>query len=82
MYYMYQYMNYELIVHPRMPEKLGMNAILFINTIPESSYLNGYSYAKLDNNEYVFCKGEEYIRFLKESELEIKEYGLVKNANQ
>ena len=73
-YYMYQYMNYDLAVFPRLPESTTKEALLFVNGKPESKFLDDMYYAQLDDNEYVYCRGDDYIDILTNAGLVLEEY--------
>ena len=73
-YYMYQYMNYDLAVFPRLPESTTKEALLFINGKPESMFLDDMYYAQLDDNEYVYCRGDNYFDILTNAGLVLEEY--------
>ena len=63
-WYIYQFLNYKLHIIPTLPKTIGDECIVFTNGIVDSIYLDGFVHAQLDENEYVYCRGEKYIDIL------------------
>lgn len=63
-WYIYQFLNYDLHIIPTLPRTVDEECIMFTNGIVDSRYLEGTLHWQLDENEYVYCRGEKYIDIL------------------
>ena len=73
-WYIYQYLNYDLHISPTLPEDKN-EFLLFFNDNPEWVGLDDFYYYQLDDNEYVACNGEEYIELLEAYDISLEKYG-------
>ncbi len=73
-YYIYQFMLNRYVIIPGEPEEDLGEAILFENTSENIETLCniGFKYMQLDENEYVFVKGEELLKNLHEAGWNLK----------
>lgn len=67
-YFTYQFYLNHYRVHPTLPEVDLKEGIAFHNT-PDYEYLMqlGYTYIKLDRNEYIYVKGEHLIKVIEDA---------------
>lgn len=72
-WYIYQFLNYDLHVIPTLPKTSDGEYIIFTNGKVNSVYLDGYVHAQLDENEYVYCRGEKYIDILERAGVTLNE---------
>lgn len=66
-WYMYQFLNYDMHIIPALPKEIKEECIIFTNGIIDSRYVEGTEYFQLDKNEYVYYRGEKYFNILKKS---------------
>lgn len=73
-YYIYQFMLNRYVILPEEPEETVDEAILFENTAENIKRLQnmGFQYFQLDENEYVFIKGNRLIEELKNKGIEFE----------
>lgn len=70
-FYLYQFMNNSLHIIPELPEEIQENTIIFSNkNICEVLNKKAY-WAKLDNNEYVYCFGKKNIEIIENTGIEL-----------
>lgn len=69
-YYIYQFMLNRYVILPKEPDAEITEAILFENTEEniESLQEMGFHYLQLDENEYVFVKGNQLVKALQEKD--------------
>ena len=72
-WYIYQFLNYDLHIIPNLPKNIDEDCIIFTNGLINSRYLEGTLHAKLDENEYVYCRGEKYINILERAGVVLNE---------
>ncbi len=72
-WYLYQYLNYDLRIIPVVPQ-IGESYLVFFNGSPEKLGLENFYYCQLDDNEYVACNSEDYKELLMEQGLLLEKY--------
>lgn len=72
-WYIYQFLNYDLYIIPNLPQAIDEECIIFTNGTIESRYLDGTVHLQLDENEYVYCRGEKYINILERAGVVLNE---------
>lgn len=61
-YYMYQFLLNRYQIIPNAPDAAETNAIVFSNAKKDETLLNmGYEVYKLDKNEYLYLRGDQYL---------------------
>ena len=73
-FYLYQFLNYSVTIIPELPENSERDMILFSNGDLEDTLGENCYGAKLDNNEYVYCIGEENIALLENCGIDLKKW--------
>lgn len=73
-FYLYQFLNYSVTIIPELPENMERDMILFSNEDLEDMLGESCYGAKLDNNEYVYCIGEENIALIENCGTDVQKW--------
>lgn len=73
-FYLYQFLNYSLQIIPELPQDLESDMLLFSNKDLKGELGENCYGAQLDENEYVYCIGEEYVKLIENCGIIMQEW--------
>ena len=71
-FYIYQFLNWTIKIIPELPENVETDILVFSNQDLDKILDGTYYWAKLDDNEYVYCTGEDYFQLIEKCGMEMQ----------